>query len=75
MQIKKATEKQIRGVIMIQKHWKGYIARKKYRKLIKPFRKKTFIAKELVQSERIYCENLEYVIKNVLEPSKLMIHD
>lgn len=75
LQIKKATEKQIMAAILIQKHYRAYVARKSYPKLLKRHKKKTYIAMELVQSERTYCDNLLYVIKEVLKPSKIIITD
>lgn len=58
LQIKKPTEKQIKAAVLIQKYYRGYVARKRYPKLLKRHKKKTYIALELVQSERTYCENL-----------------
>lgn len=63
------------SAVLIQKHYRAYVARKRYPKLLKRHKKKTYIAIELVQSERTYCENLQYVIKEVLKPSKAIITD
>lgn len=73
LQVKKASDKQIMAAILIQKHYRAYVARKSYPKLLKRHKKKTYIAMELIQSERTYCSNLQYVIKEVLIPSKNLI--
>lgn len=60
---------------LIQKHWRRHAARRQYPKLLKRHKKKQFIVMELVHSERTYCENLMFVIREVLGPSRALIPD
>lgn len=69
------SDRQTQAALLIQKHWKRYVARKEYPKLLKRFKKRTFVALELLQSERTYCESIDYIIKKVLVPSKTLIPD
>lgn len=68
-------EKKNLFAIIIQKNWRGYIARRNFKTLLKRHKKKIFIANELLHSEQTYCENLRYVIKEVMGPSKEYITD
>ena len=52
------SSKETEAAILIQKHWKGYCCRKGYPKQLKKFKKRTFVAKELLQSEQTYCESI-----------------
>lgn len=42
---KNKLEKQIKAAILIQKHWKRFVARKKFLKLLKRQKKKIFAAR------------------------------
>ena len=44
------TEKDHKAAICIQKHYRGFVARKNYPKMLKRYRKKNFTARELIQS-------------------------
>lgn len=52
-----------RGFIKLQALWRGYVARQKYQKMVRDnaYRKK--VAKELLETERVYVENLDDCIK------------
>ena len=70
-----AGERERKAAVCIQRHWRGRQARLQYPKLLKRHRKKIFITMELLQSERTYCQNLEFVVKKVLGPSGVLIAD
>lgn len=71
----KKEEKQQEAAKLIQKHWRRYITRKRFLKMLKRQKKKGFTAQELLQSERIYCKDLEFVINRIMIPSKTIITD
>ena len=51
-----------RGFVKLQALWRGYAARQRYQKLVREnaYRKK--VAKELLETERVYVENLDACI-------------
>lgn len=52
-----------RGFVKLQALWRGYAARQRYQKLVREnaYRKK--VARELLETERVYVENLNDCIK------------
>ena len=74
MQMKKG-DRETLSAIIIQKHWRGYRARRKFARILKRQKKKVFTVMELLHSERAYCENLEFVIREVMKPSKTFVCD
>lgn len=74
MQVKKG-EKAIAAAMLIQRMWRGYVERKRVKRLLKRQKKKIFTVMELLQSERTYCDNLKFVVEQVMRPSKQFILD
>lgn len=51
--------KQIQSATIIQKHWRRYVTRRNFKKILKKHKKKVFVALELLNSEKTYCKNLQ----------------
>ncbi len=60
------TENQLKSIIKIQRKWRVAIRVKKFKKSLKQIKKKYFTANELLSSEKTYCNDLKFIIKQVL---------